>query len=199
VTWVKVCGLTTEADVQAAVAAGADAVGFVNIRSSPRFIPVTEISRIAAGVEVHRILLTRDVAPEAAAALLAATGMSGIQPYGARAAEAAAAAAAAGYFVLQPVPVDRGFDLSAVEAGIPLLDTAVAGSLGGTGKVFNWELAAGIETKFVLAGGLGPANVAAAIGIAAPWGVDASSGLESAPGVKDHSMVAAFVAEAKRT
>lgn len=198
-TWVKVCGLTARADVEAAVAAGADAVGFVNVLSSPRFVPLSTIADIAAGVRIQRILLTMDARPERVVAMLEQAGMSGVQPYGKDVGATAAAAAAAGFLVLHPVSVGDEIHLDEGTVGVPLLDTAVPGSLGGTGKVFNWELADGIGRRFVLAGGLGPGNVAAAVAAVEPWGVDASSGLERVPGVKDHSMVADFVAEAKGT
>jgi phosphoribosylanthranilate isomerase len=94
-------------------------------------------------------------------------------------------------------PVDLAMD--AIPVGqIPLLDTWSAERHGGTGSVFDWSLAEGLQRRFILAGGLGPENVAAAIRQVRPWGVDASSRLESSPGIKDAGKVAAFITEAKR-
>ena len=88
-------------------------------------------------------------------------------------------------------------DLAAISGDeLPLLDSD---SIGGTGTTFDWSWLDGLDRPFVLAGGLGPDNVAAAVERVRPWGVDASSGLESAPGVKDLAKVAAFVNKAKAT
>jgi phosphoribosylanthranilate isomerase len=74
-----------------------------------------------------------------------------------------------------------------------LLDTAVPGLHGGTGRTFDWPLAAGLGREVVNAGGLDPGNVAEAVRAARPWGVDVSSGIVSAPGVKDHEEMRRFV------
>ena len=100
--------------------------------------------------------------------------------------------------VLFPQRATKGMDLSAVP-GVPLLDAPSPTALGGTGRTFDWSVIADTRDRFVLAGGLGPSNVAAAIAQVRPWGVDASSGLERAPGKKDRGMVADFIAEAKKT
>lgn len=197
-TWVKVCGLTNHADVAAAVDAGADAIGFVNVPSSPRYLGLAEVQDLARGVPVHSILLTLDLEPTQALDAVRITGVTGIQPYGRRSAEVAAAAVAAGFVVLHPVRAEPGIELGGVP-GIPLLDTPSQTTLGGTGRSFDWALAGDLTERFVLAGGLGPANVSAAVDQVKPWGVDASSGLERSPGHKDHGMVAAFIAKAKRT
>jgi len=93
------------------------------------------------------------------------------------------------------VSVTGPVDLAAISGDeLPLLDSD---SIGGTGVSFDWSWLTGLDRPFVLAGGLGPDNIEAAIARVAPWGVDASSGLESAPGVKDLIKVAAFVSKAK--
>jgi phosphoribosylanthranilate isomerase len=197
-TWVKVCGMTRVEDVTAAVEAGADAVGIVLIPSSPRFVPRERAAElVAAAGGVRRVMLTVDLAPGDLSGLLEETGADGIQPYGVEASAVATAAMAAGVFVLRPVPVGIGLDLPGPGEGIPLLDAA-GPALGGTGLRFDWDLATGIDVPWVLAGGLGPDNVAEAVARVRPWGVDASSGLEEAPGIKDHGRVATFVREAKR-
>lgn len=197
-TWVKVCGMRTRADVAAAVAAGADAVGFVAIPSSPRHIPVAQAAVLAEGVPIETVLLVVDAEPDWAVDVLHSTAISAIQPYGEHRHELASAAAAAGYRVLFPVRAEPGLQLAPLP-GMPLVDTPAGDQLGGTGRVFDWEIAAALDGDFVLAGGLSPHNVAAAIAATAPWGVDASSGLEREPGVKDHGMVADFITKAKTT
>ena len=199
-TWVKVCGLTRAEDVQVAVAAGADAVGFVIAPESPRSIDLDTARRIADRVDAQPVLVSVDLTPDEVLATARATGITGVQPHGRHAAEASQIAAAAGLFVLHPIPVTDPFAPPPIAAGsMPLFDTADVRRHGGTGRQFRWELVADFDGDFVIAGGLGPDNVAAAVAATGAFGVDASSRLEAAVGVKDHSKVTAFVQEAKRT
>lgn len=200
-TWVKVCGLTRSGDVAAAVAAGADAIGLVLAESSPRRVDVPRAAVLADGVPALRILVTVDTEPEPLLESVAAVGADGVQPHGRHAAESSATAVAAGLFVLRPVsmgPSGPSLPLDRLPARqIPLLDSGHEKLHGGTGTTFPWDLATGMRRRFVLAGGLGPDNVAEAIRVSGAWGVDASSRLETAPGLKDHGRVAAFVRQAK--
>ena len=195
-TWVKVCGLTIAEDVSAAVAAGADAIGLVNVRSSPRFITLDTAFALADGVPVDAVLLTMDLEPDDVLEILHGGPLSGVQPYGRHRLETARAAEQAGYLVLFPSSPQA--ELGTVP-GIPLLDTPSQSKLGGTGETFEWVMIGGVERDFVLAGGLGPDNVAEAVQTVRPWGVDASSGLEISPGRKDHGMVADFIERAKNS
>jgi len=198
-TWVKVCGLSTEADVTAAVAAGADAVGFVVAERSPRCIPLDTAAALSRGVAITTVLVTVDLKPTELLAMAAVAGVSGVQPHGRHGPAAAQAAASEGLFVLQPVPMRGDVPIEPPRAGIiRMFDTYRPFQHGGTGATFDWRLVADVEPPFVIAGGLDPSNVAAAIGAVRPWGVDASSGLEGEVGVKDHGKVAAFVREAKQ-
>ena len=199
-TWVKVCGLTSESDVAAAVDAGADALGFVLAQASPRCISVERAADLMDGVSVVRVLLTVDASLEDTAAAVAATVADGLQPYGRHSDEVAAWGQANGMLVLRPLRRDPAgsWGIGIVpDLQIPLLDSATGTALGGTGVPLDWGDVERPERRFVLAGGLDPANVATAIAALRPWGVDASSGLEVAPGVKDPARVAAFVEEAK--
>jgi phosphoribosylanthranilate isomerase len=104
-------------------------------------------------------------------------------------------------FVLRPIRRDTNgaWDDGGVPDGqIPLLDSATGDDHGGTGRPLDWKRLVPPERRFVLAGGLTPDNLATAIETVDPWGVDASSGLESSPGMKDPARVAAFLEEAKR-
>jgi phosphoribosylanthranilate isomerase len=199
-TWVKVCGMTNRDDVVAAAAAGADAVGFVTWAGSPRRVSPEQAAGLGRDLTIARVLVTVHQPADALLAAAATAGVDGVQPGGDHATEAAAAAHQAGYMVLRPVPVGGGTpDLAGVGEGeIPLFDTARPGSHGGTGEAFDWSLAAALDREFVLAGGLGPDNVAAAVALGRPWGVDASSRLEREPGRKDHDLVRRFVTEAKK-
>lgn len=197
-TWVKVCGLSRRADVMAAVDSGADAVGFV-LAESPRRVSPEAARSLSEDVAVDRVLVTVDALPEQLMEWVDVTGASGVQPHGRHAHTAGHAALARGLLVLHPVAVRTVVDLEDLgDDRIPLLDTYRPDSHGGTGVKFDWSLLDGIERDFVLAGGLSPGNVAAAVARVSPWGVDASSGLESAPGVKDPDLIRRFVMEAKR-
>lgn len=199
-TWVKVCGLRTSGDVEAATKAGADAVGFVLFQESPRAVRPDLAARLIADADLPSFLLTVDASPAEVLDLAAFTGASGIQPYGADAAEAASAARRAGLAVLRPRKVTGDLDLTDIpEDQTPLLDANVDGMHGGTGVRFDPELVPKIDRDWVMAGGLDPSNVAEAVRTLQPWGVDASSRLESSPGHKDHELIAAFVREAKST
>lgn len=197
-TWVKVCGLTREADVATAVAAGADAVGFVVYPRSPRHVPLERVAELAAGAAAIRILLTVDARPEEALEAVRVTGVDGVQPYGRHVDEVVVAALSEDLFVLRPIRAVAGVDISVVPGAIPLFDTPDGSLHGGTGRRFDWSVLRDVSGTFVLAGGLDPDNVASAIVAVRPWGVDASSGLEVEPGVKDPGKVAAFVQEAKQ-
>jgi phosphoribosylanthranilate isomerase len=193
-TWVKLCGMRSAADVAAAVAAGADAIGFVIAEESVRRVTPEEGAAYGERADIERFVVSVDMEPESLLAAAAASKATGVQPHGRHAAAAAEAALTAGYRVLFPIPVGAAADLGGVPAGaVPLVDTAVAGRHGGTGLSFDWRLVADIERPIVIAGGLRPDNVERAIAVAAPWGVDVSSGIERAPGVKDHDKMRRFV------
>lgn len=196
-TWVKICGMTRVEDIHAAEAAGADAIGLVLVADSPRAISVDRAAELAATVTTQAVLLTKDLEPEDLIAAVLAVGVDAVQPYGAHASEAAEMAAEVGLFVIRPIDLD--FDVSAIpEAHVPLFDNRTGSDLGGTGQPFDHRLLPATDRRFVLAGGLGPDNVGDAIRATRPWGVDASTRLETRPGVKDHDLVARFVREAKQ-
>lgn len=196
--FVKVCGLTRAGDVMAAIEAGADAIGLILVPRSPRRLDPQRASELAAIAKGRaEIYLLVEEAPDAARQLLRRVGADGLQPYGPHARDVALAAAAEGIPVLLPQGVDTELpNLSFTEGVRPLLDTAVDGTHGGTGLSFDWSLVRSVP-GVVVAGGLHPANVAAAVIAAQPTGVDASSGLEAAVGQKDHGKVADFVAAAR--
>ena len=197
-TWVKVCGLRTPTDVEAAVNAGADAIGFVLAPSSPRYVTQSQAAALGNEVEILTVIVTVDLTASELLAAVETTGAGGVQPHGAYRREAARRAQAEGLFVLHPVPVRGSIDVSDIDEGqIPLLDSYRAGAHGGTGEVFAWGTIPDLGRRFVLAGGLGPDNVGEAIRRVAPWGVDASSGLESDPGVKDLHRIRRYVERAR--
>jgi phosphoribosylanthranilate isomerase len=197
-TRVKICGITNLADAQAAVGAGADALGFNFYEKSPRFVSLktaAEISRqlppfvIRAGVFVN--------APEDfVLRAIREVGLTMLQFHGDEPPEFCK------QFGLMSMKVFRVRDEKSLEQ-IPnyqtdayLLDAFSATAPGGTGEKFNWDLAVEAQ-KFgkpiFLAGGLTPENVADAVRQVRPFAVDVSSGVEISPGKKDHAKVQAFI------
>ncbi|HSJ34017.1 MAG TPA: phosphoribosylanthranilate isomerase [Acidimicrobiia bacterium] len=194
--FVKVCGLGTEADLEAANQAGADAVGFVWWEESPRHRELDTIRRLAAASGVPTVLVTVDLD---SAALLDAAGraeVDAVQPHGENAAVAAAAARRLGFRVIRPVKAGS-VPLDAAPDDLLLVDTPHPELPGGSGERFDWTIL-DLERPFLLAGGLSPDNVAEAVRTVRPFGVDASSGLESSPGVKDADLIRRFIEEAKQ-
>lgn len=198
--FVKICGLGTAEDVAAAVSAGADAVGFVLSHTSPRALEPDEIARLAALVPagIDTVLVAHDREAAEAARIASDAGVSVLQLHGGHFAAADYAAAAE----IMPriwravsLRDEPELTVGALGEELLLLDSPVAGS----GSRWNLEELGSDrpEGPWLLAGGLDPENVAAAIAEARPGGVDVSSGVESAPGVKDHAKIAAFVAQTR--
>jgi phosphoribosylanthranilate isomerase len=196
--WVKVCGTTNEEDALLAVAMGADAVGFIFAPSPRQVSPavVRDIVRRLPG-EILTVGVFRDEAPDRVAEIVNATGLRAAQLHGHESVEQFLR-------VKERVP----YVFKAFAAGDPTVrkarEYAAAAVLvdnpePGSGQVFDWSLAEDVPggLRLVLAGGLGPDNVGEAIATVKPWGVDACSSLESAPGHKDPRKVRAFVAAAK--
>lgn len=196
-TWVKICGITDEVSLDAAVTGGADAVGFVLAPDSPRALTPDRAAALMQAVPILRFIVTVDLTPAEALAAAEHTGADGIQNHGLHATEVAAAAVEAGYRSLHPIRVlATGPEIDAAtvpDGSLPLFDTASAISHGGTGITFEWGILDRPQRSFVVAGGLGPENVAAAIEALDPYGVDASSRLESSPGVKDPRIIIDFL------
>lgn len=195
-TFVKVCGLSTPGDVETAVEAGADAVGFVVSEGSPRSIDparVGELVRLAPG-DVVTVLVTATLPVDGAVALVRDAGVGVLQLHGRRYdAEEFRRAGDAGLRTWRATSLADDPDLTVGACGeeVLLLDSPAAGSGS------RWDLSALAQPpvgRWLLAGGLDPDNVADAIATARPWGVDVSSGVEGARGVKDHGRIRAFVA-----
>lgn len=201
-TWVKICGMTSQEAVSATVEGGADAMGFVLASGSPRTVTVERAGELAAGVPIATFIVTVDLSPGAAIAAAELVGATGIQAHGSRSLDVSAEAVEAGYLCITPVPVGDDGPLIVLSdipgSSLPLFDTASATQHGGTGAVFNWGLLTERDRPFILAGGLGPDNVQEAIEAVHPFGVDASSRLESEPGVKDVSRIVDFIEQAKQ-
>jgi len=198
-TRIKICGLTREADVDDAVEAGADALGFVLWPGSARHLTVERAAVLAQRLPpfVTPVLLFVNATPAEMGAALAAIPQGVPQFHGD---ETPAACRAAGRAYLRAARVAPGFDLLDFatrfgDAQALLLDAHVEG-YGGAGKVFDWSLLQGqrqsVRLPLVLSGGLNPANVIDGIHRVRPWAVDVSSGVEASKGVKDAALMRRF-------
>jgi phosphoribosylanthranilate isomerase len=201
----KVCGLTTEAQVEAAAQAGAGYVGLVFFPRSPRAV-TAEWARdlaLATPVGVAKVGLFVDASDEAIDAVLERVPLDMIQLHGAESPERVAEVRARwGLPVMKAVGIAGAADLERARAyeGVAdqlLLDAkAPAGAVlpGGNGVAFDWGLLSGFQARvpWMLAGGLTPFNVAEAVRVSGARQVDVSSGVESAPGIKDPGLVRAF-------
>lgn len=200
-TWVKVCGITSWDALEAAHEGGADAVGFVVVPDSPRRIGLAEARAFIESSKLPSYIVSVDLTDHEVLEVMRYTSADGIQPHGLHGATVMGSAVDQGWKVLFPIPVDasgpRTDPASIPHPALPILDTATAGVHGGTGSTFDWSLVAHVDRRFVLAGGLDPGNVRNAVASVRPYGVDASSGLETAPGIKDPDSIRAFIKEAK--
>jgi phosphoribosylanthranilate isomerase len=209
--WVKICGNTNLGDALAAAEAGADAVGFV-FAESPRRVTVEQVKTITphlpGTLEKFGVFVDWDF--EQIARVIEKSGLTGAQLHSTP--DAFMAAKLREHFgdglkILRVIHYggDLGLQLKAAQddsnVDAVLVDSRTAMVIGGTGIQFNWQIAQRSfresPLRLVVAGGLNPENVAIAIHTLCPWGVDVSSGVESAPGKKDVARVKAFVQAAK--
>jgi phosphoribosylanthranilate isomerase len=205
-TRVKICGLREAAHVEAAVRGGAAYVGFVFFPKSPRNLTFADAARLAAAVPpgVATVALTVDADDAALDALLAEVPVDVLQLHGHESvARVGQVRARFGLPVMKAVGVAGEEDLPALEAYGRVADQLLVDAKppngaelpGGNGLAFDWRLIAGRRwpVPWMLAGGLTPDNVAEAIRLTGARQVDVSSGVESAPGVKDAALIAAFL------
>lgn len=208
---IKICGLTSAEALEATIAARADYAGLVFFAPSPRHLALdaaAALSAQAAG-RIGRVGLFVDADDATIAATLAAVPLDALQLHGDEAPERAAQLRSRfGIPVWKALPVSGPDDIAAAHAYAGAADLILfdaktpRGALpGGMGLTFDWSLLSRWKAMLPwgLAGGLDPENVAEAVRIAAPPLVDASSGVESTPGIKDPAKIAAFCATARAT
>jgi phosphoribosylanthranilate isomerase len=202
---VKICGITSAADAQAAIAAGANLLGFNFYPKSPRYIGEEQASEIrrnlpkkvkAVGIFVNRA--SADVI-----ALRRSLALDAVQLHGDETPETIAEIAPV-VRIIKAFRVEPEFRLVTLEeysqAFAFLFDAAHTGQYGGTGRTTDWDVArrASVNHRIILAGGLKVENVAAAVRIVRPYGIDVASGVESSPGKKDHGRLREFIQEVRR-
>ncbi|RDJ26858.1 phosphoribosylanthranilate isomerase [Bosea caraganae] len=208
---VKICGLSTPETLEAALSAGADMIGLNFHPKSPRFVTrekARELAAIARGrAEIVALIVDFDV--QQAAELVADLNPEWVQLHGRETPEQVEAIrAATGRRVMKALGVAGAADLVAISAYAAVADLILldakppkdAAYPGGHGKPFDWSILAELDPglPFMLSGGLDPANVADAVRTIRPAGVDVSSGVETAPGIKDIGRISDFVAAARR-
>jgi phosphoribosylanthranilate isomerase len=200
-TRVKICGITRPQDARSAALAGADAIGLVFYPPSPRFLSLERAVEIRDALPPFVQTVALFVNPDAAqvAQVIGRVKPSLLQFHGE---ESPAFCEEFGMPYVKACRVREGVDLLEYlrpfsRASAWLLDSHVA-EYGGVGERFDWSLApAQREWPLILSGGLAPGNVREAIRRVRPWGVDVSSGVESAKGIKDAGKIAAFIAEVR--
>jgi len=189
----KICGITNQDDASAAIEAGATAIGFNFYPRSPRYIPPEQAAGIATGAGVRRVGVFVNEPREMVEAIVRTAGLDVAQLHGDET-SADYPAAAPVWKAIRIVPSEPGLrqirkhDLDPAEA--LLLDGP------SSGVRFDWSVANGLLQRphhIILAGGLDAWNVAEAVASVRPWGVDACSRIESAPGKKDHKKMTAFL------
>lgn len=198
---VKICGITNLPDAEAAIAAGADALGFILYEKSRRFIPMEKAMKLVEALPpfVQTVAVTVDATKEFSnlgwrkqLKIFNVAQLHGQEtPVHAR--------AVSKYLpVIKVFPADQAATVSPENYPVSafLLDTPST-DYGGTGQTFNWSLAVGFKNRIrkplILSGGLNPENVAKAIEKVQPYAVDVSSGVEVSPGIKDHAKLRDFI------
>lgn len=209
---VKICGLSTVEMIDAALAAGADMVGFIHFERSPRHVTLDAAKRLSehAGDRALKVLVTVDMDDMALAHAIAAVRPHALQLHGReRPDRVASLRTRFGLPVIKAIGIGAGPDTIGDIAGFDgvadllLLDAAPSddGSQlpGGNGTRFDWGFlpTLNVATPWLLAGGLNPDNVGEAVAKSGAYGVDVSSGVESGPGVKEAAKIAAFVANVR--
>ncbi|MBL0283558.1 MAG: phosphoribosylanthranilate isomerase [Zoogloea sp.] len=197
-TRIKICGLTREEDVRAAVSAGADAIGFVFYPPSPRFVSFERAAELARLIPpfVTTVGLFVNAGRDYVENALEAVPLQVLQFHGD---ETEADCVGFGLPYIKAGRMRPGLDLLKYAASFPcaqglLLDAFVEG-YGGGGETFDWSLIpSGLPLPLILSGGLHAGNVAEAVRCVQPWAVDVSSGVEAAKGIKDADRITEFVA-----
>ena len=200
---VKICGITNLLDATAAAEAGADMLGFVFCEQSPRCVAVETAASIIGRLPLHIVKAGVFVnpAPELVRRAIAECGLNLLQFHGE---EPPGYCLQFGLMSMKAFRIRNAESLEALAAyktDAWLLDAYAPDKFGGTGETFNWDLAVEAQKwgrPVFLAGGLTPENVGEAVHQVRPFGVDVSTGVEAAPGKKDHQRVTAFIAAAKK-
>jgi phosphoribosylanthranilate isomerase len=182
---VKICGITRREDAEAAVDAGASALGFVFVPSSPRYVTPERAAEIGNGLPILKVGVFENATASVLEEMTRAARLDVVQIYGGDAPHGAR--------IWRAFRLSAAFDPAQANGAEAVLLDGPA-----NGIAFDWSLARPAGLNVIVAGGLDASNVAEAIRTIKPWGVDASSRLESSPGVKDRDKVRRFVEAATK-
>ena len=202
---VKICGITNSADAFAAIDAGANLLGFNFYEKSPRHITEAEAAKIRPRLpkKVEAVGIFVNASPAEVTALRKSLKLDAVQLHGDETPDSVAQIARL-IPVIKAFRVEPEFPLATLdeypEAFAFLFDAAHTGQYGGTGRTTDWDVArrAALNRRIILAGGLKVENVAAAVRIVRPYGIDVASGVESEPGKKDPGLLHEFIQEVRR-
>lgn len=202
---IKICGLKTDAALAAALAGGASHVGFIFFAKSPRHIDPTEAGRLrqAARGRARAVAVSVDATDAFLDGIVAGMQPDMLQLHGRETPERITAVKARyGLPVIKALPVSEAADLDAVEPYLGVADRFLFDARppkdavlpGGNGVAFDWRILAGLDARidYMLSGGLNASNIGEALRLANPPGLDVSSGVESAPGVKEPVLIEKF-------
>jgi phosphoribosylanthranilate isomerase len=206
--FVKICGVTNESDALAAIEAGADAVGFNIVPRSKRYIEIDAAADWIGKLpkNILKVAVTADPNWEDACRIGQLPFIDALQLHGNESPEFCRRLADTGIPFAKAVPVTASkslADLPDYFTDTMILDSSAGGTFGGTGKTFPWKFVPEFvrhhpKINVILAGGLNPQNVAEAVSVVGPRGVDVTSGVEASPGKKDSAAMRALIQAARR-
>lgn len=204
---VKICGITNRADAFAALDAGADAIGVNCFRGSKRYVDIRDAGEWLTEVPatLTKVAVVVDLTLDETLAIARLPFIDSLQLHGRETPEFCATLAREGIAFGKAVPVVDAMSLAGARrysTDTIVMDAMSGGHFGGTGETFPWEIARRFveehpSARAILAGGLAPENIAAAVRSVRPFGVDVTTGVETSPGRKDHEAVKRFVAAAR--
>ena len=203
-TRVKMCGTTRSEDIRNAVAFGVDALGFIFVKKSPRFVTSDQAYELIREVPsfITRVGVFVDSSLEEVKKTVAECGLTQVQLHGKETTQFCHDLRkwSKSLSICKAFRIDSDcpdVDISCYETSVDsiLLDTFTKGAAGGTGIVFNWDIidSLRIQKPLILAGGLGPENIKDALERVAPFAVDINSGVECSPGIKDRCKLQAVM------
>lgn len=204
-TFIKICGITNVDDALAAVAAGADALGFNFYKPSPRYVTPQIAREIIAKLPLSVLtvgVFVNEESTQSVRSIANEAGITALQLHGDES-PGYCAELSNDRYVIKTLAVSNDFEIETVQGYAVeaiMLDTKHNALRGGTGRVFDWSIASEVNEvvpKLFLAGGLAPENIEDAIKIVRPYAIDACSALEDEPGRKNHDRMRAFVETAR--
>ena len=203
-TRIKICGITNLDDGLEAIAAGVDALGFVFVPNTPRYITPSQAKLVIKQLPpfITNVGLFVDSEIDEIEDIVNHCKLNAVQLHGDESPEMCSQISLQtkvikSFHVKKELQVLRN-EIANYRVDAYLLDTFIKGKAGGTGQTFDWRIAEGLSQRIILAGGLTPDNIGTAIAQLQPYGVDVSSGVEKSPGKKDTNKIYSFVRQVRK-